>query len=203
MPKKTTKKTSGRGIVLPISESGWERAHAMNIVVYGKKNQTVGLLWCCFTNLHSTKALFVDPLISQEVKEAKMEWLQNQAKLGCFTVLSDNSIFVEEDEVDSDDNTEEDSQDLLAPNMAQMITTISATRKKSIIELMPYKKAKKVKANKKVQKKKVKKPVVKKPVIEKTEHHSVASFVSTPKKKKLMAYARKMLDGGTISYPCQ
>eukprot|EP00957_Ditylum_brightwellii_P044846 3402245-Ditylum_brightwellii.AAC.1 len=29
------------GVILPVSESGWERVHAMHIAVYGKKNQTV------------------------------------------------------------------------------------------------------------------------------------------------------------------
>eukprot|EP00957_Ditylum_brightwellii_P169731 12919556-Ditylum_brightwellii.AAC.1 len=103
--------------------------------------------------------------------------------------------------------------------MVQMLGTLSTTRKtaikkKSVIELVteesdsesdssdsafekrPSKKAKKVKVDKKFKKS------VKKPVTEKKEHLSVASSVSTPE-KKLMAQARKSLEGRMISYPCQ
>eukprot|EP00957_Ditylum_brightwellii_P180638 13760446-Ditylum_brightwellii.AAC.1 len=64
------------GVVLHVSESGWERVHVMHITVYSKKNWTVESLRWCFTNLHCTKAPSGNPLILQEVEEAKITWLQ-------------------------------------------------------------------------------------------------------------------------------
>eukprot|EP00957_Ditylum_brightwellii_P099703 7595304-Ditylum_brightwellii.AAC.1 len=131
-----------------------------------------------------------------------MVWLQSQAKSECLTGLSDDSAFAEEG--DNNEDKEEDSQDFLLPNMVQMLGMLSAAkktataRKKSVIELAneesdsesdssdsafkkrPLKKAKKVKTDRKAEKS------VKKPVTEKAEHISVASSVSTHKKKKLI-----------------
>eukprot|EP00957_Ditylum_brightwellii_P127712 9739525-Ditylum_brightwellii.AAC.2 len=131
-----------------------------------------------------------------------MAWLQIQAKSECLTGLSDDSTLAEEG--DNNEDKKEDSQDFLLPNMVQIRGMLSAAkktataRKKSVIEFAnkdsdsesyssdsafkkrPFKKAKKVKTDRKAEKS------VKKPVIEKIEHISVASSVSTHKKKKLM-----------------
>eukprot|EP00957_Ditylum_brightwellii_P095563 7278739-Ditylum_brightwellii.AAC.1 len=108
--------------------------------------------------------------------------------------------------------------------MAQMCGALSAaakkTSKKSVIELVneesdseldssnsafvkrPAKKAKMVKVARKTKKsvEKAKKSVEKK-VVQKTDHSSISSSVSN--QRKLMAQARKLLGGKTISYPCQ
>eukprot|EP00957_Ditylum_brightwellii_P108939 8310469-Ditylum_brightwellii.AAC.1 len=88
MPRKLAKKSSGRGtaytpakkhflvsnvgVVLPVSESGWERVHAMHIAVYGKKNRIVESLQRCLTNLHRTSAQSGNPSITEEIREAKL-----------------------------------------------------------------------------------------------------------------------------------
>eukprot|EP00957_Ditylum_brightwellii_P088328 6728178-Ditylum_brightwellii.AAC.1 len=94
MPGK--KKASGRGaayitaekcflvsnvsIVLPMLELEWDKVHGIHIELYGAKNRTVESLRCCFTNMHRTKAPSGDPVIAQEIREAKMAWLQICAK---------------------------------------------------------------------------------------------------------------------------
>eukprot|EP00957_Ditylum_brightwellii_P115071 8776479-Ditylum_brightwellii.AAC.1 len=99
MPSK--KKASGRGAayttaenqflvsnistVLPILGSGWDKVHGMHIKLYGAKNRTVELVRRCFTNMHQTKAPSGDPAIAQEIREAKMAWLQTCAKSECST----------------------------------------------------------------------------------------------------------------------
>eukprot|EP00957_Ditylum_brightwellii_P128090 9769732-Ditylum_brightwellii.AAC.1 len=96
MPKKITKKSSDRdmaytpakkrflmsnvGVVLPVSKHGWERVYAMYISVYGKKNRTVESLQWIFANLHQTRAPSGDPSMSEEIREAKLAWLQIRAK---------------------------------------------------------------------------------------------------------------------------
>eukprot|EP00957_Ditylum_brightwellii_P141221 10759585-Ditylum_brightwellii.AAC.1 len=106
MPDK--KKTSGRGaayttaekcflvtnmaIILPMSGLGWDKVHGMHIKLYGAKNRTVESLKRYFTNMHSTKAPSGDPAIAQEIREAKMAWLQIWAKSECSTGLSKESV---------------------------------------------------------------------------------------------------------------
>eukprot|EP00957_Ditylum_brightwellii_P122153 9315330-Ditylum_brightwellii.AAC.1 len=65
-----------------------------------------------------------------------MAWLQIKAKSECSTGLSDNLTFIEEENKHDNNEEEEDSKDLLAPNMAQTIPTMSVSRKKSVIELI-------------------------------------------------------------------
>eukprot|EP00957_Ditylum_brightwellii_P048458 3677000-Ditylum_brightwellii.AAC.1 len=111
----------------------------MHISVYGKQNRTVESLWQTFTNLHQTRAQSGDLSMSEEIREAKLVWLQIKAKLECSTGSSDdNSVFAEEKGDDNDDNEDTKWQDLLVPNMAQMIGMMSAkkTAKKSVIELV-------------------------------------------------------------------
>eukprot|EP00957_Ditylum_brightwellii_P177772 13541530-Ditylum_brightwellii.AAC.1 len=95
MPNK--KKTSGRGaayttaekcffvsnvgIVLLISESGWEKVHGMHIELYGAKKRTLESLRCWFTNMHRTKAPSGDPAIAQDIRGVKMVWLQPSHKI--------------------------------------------------------------------------------------------------------------------------
>eukprot|EP00957_Ditylum_brightwellii_P116864 8914474-Ditylum_brightwellii.AAC.1 len=73
----------------------------------------------------------------EEIRDAKLAWLQIRAKSECLTGSSDdNSVFAEEND---DDNDEDDKlQGLLAPNMAQTIEMLSAkkTAKKLVIELV-------------------------------------------------------------------
>eukprot|EP00957_Ditylum_brightwellii_P129463 9875488-Ditylum_brightwellii.AAC.1 len=61
-------------------EKVWEDVHAMHIAAYDKKNRTVESLRWCFTNLHITRAPSGDPTIAEEFREAKIGWLQIQAK---------------------------------------------------------------------------------------------------------------------------
>eukprot|EP00957_Ditylum_brightwellii_P096239 7330881-Ditylum_brightwellii.AAC.1 len=77
--------------------------------------------------------------MSEEIKEAKLAWIQIRAKSECLTGSSDdNSVFVEEKRDNNDDNEDAKLQKLLAPNMAQMVGTLSAkkTAKKLVIELV-------------------------------------------------------------------
>eukprot|EP00957_Ditylum_brightwellii_P121463 9263687-Ditylum_brightwellii.AAC.1 len=85
----------------------------MHIAVYSKKNRTVESLWQCFTNLHHSRTPSGNPSISEEIREAKLSWLQIQAKSECSTGSSDESMFAEEGDGNEDNNL----QDLLAPNM--------------------------------------------------------------------------------------
>eukprot|EP00957_Ditylum_brightwellii_P002803 215400-Ditylum_brightwellii.AAC.1 len=154
--------------------------------------------------------------MSEEIREAKLAWLQIRAKSECSTGSSDdNSVFVEEKGDNNNNNVDNKLQDLLALNMAQTIGMLSAkkTTKKLAIELVneepdsesdssdsavvkrPVKKAKTGKVARKAKKS------VEKQVEQKTYHSSVAS--SAPNQRKLMAQARKLLEGKTILYPCQ
>eukprot|EP00957_Ditylum_brightwellii_P045540 3452802-Ditylum_brightwellii.AAC.1 len=127
MPKKTTKKSSGRGmvytpakkcflvsnvwVVLPVSEHWWERGHAMQILVYGKKNRTAESL-----SLISTK------------QEILLVILPCQKRTGRQKEKGDNNNNDEDDEL----------QDLLVTNMTQTFGTLSAkkTANKLVIELV-------------------------------------------------------------------
>eukprot|EP00957_Ditylum_brightwellii_P188155 14324152-Ditylum_brightwellii.AAC.1 len=142
MPGK--KKTSGRGsaytttekcflvsnvsIILPILELGWDKMHGMHIKLYGAKIRTVESLRHCFTNMHQTNAPSSDPAIAQEIREAKMAWLQIWAKSECSTELNKESVSESKDKEDG-----MELQELLASHMVQTIPSLSA--KKKVIEL--------------------------------------------------------------------
>eukprot|EP00957_Ditylum_brightwellii_P072656 5521223-Ditylum_brightwellii.AAC.1 len=72
----------------------------MHIKLYGAKNRTVESLKCCFINMHQTKAPPGDPAIAQEIREAKMAWLQIPAKSECWTKSSKESVSESEDKED-------------------------------------------------------------------------------------------------------
>eukprot|EP00957_Ditylum_brightwellii_P097720 7442103-Ditylum_brightwellii.AAC.1 len=80
--------------------------------------------------MHQTKAPSGDPAIVQEIREAKMAWLQICAKSECSTRLIKESASESEDK-DKDDDV--DLQKLLVPQMAQAIPSLSG--KKKVIEL--------------------------------------------------------------------
>eukprot|EP00957_Ditylum_brightwellii_P130708 9971192-Ditylum_brightwellii.AAC.1 len=218
------KKASGRGaayttaekrflvpnvsIVLPILELGWDKVRGMHIELYGAKNRTVESLRCCFTNMHLTKATSGDPAIAQEIREAKMAWLQICTKSECRTGSSEESASESKNKGDEDDV---ELQELLAPQMAQTIPSLS--RKKKVIELDKDELSKsdselsafEEKSFKRLKKESVAKPLAKKStkaVADKTELLSVTSSVLMSEKKKLMKQAKKTLEGKTISYPC-
>eukprot|EP00957_Ditylum_brightwellii_P135015 10294488-Ditylum_brightwellii.AAC.1 len=109
MPKKTSQRgaayTSTKkrflatiiGMVKPISEGGWERAHSSV------------------------------PLIPVEVREAKLAWLQICARLECIMVSSnteeDGSI--SGDGVEEEEDDDDTYKKLLGPGMTQSIPTLS------------------------------------------------------------------------------
>eukprot|EP00957_Ditylum_brightwellii_P027321 2065363-Ditylum_brightwellii.AAC.1 len=68
-PAKKIFLVSNVGVVLPVSEHGWERVHAMHISVYGKKNRNVESLKWTFNNLHCTRAPTSNPSIPEEIRE--------------------------------------------------------------------------------------------------------------------------------------
>eukprot|EP00957_Ditylum_brightwellii_P023310 1759546-Ditylum_brightwellii.AAC.1 len=113
------------GIILLILESGWDRVHGMHIKLYDAKNRTVESLRCCFTNMHRTKAPSGNPAIAQEIREAKMAWLQIWAKSECSTGSSEESVSESEEEEDKDEDM---LQELLAPHMAQTIPSLLAKK---------------------------------------------------------------------------
>eukprot|EP00957_Ditylum_brightwellii_P031808 2411917-Ditylum_brightwellii.AAC.1 len=143
--------------------------------------------------------------------------LHQDLKWQSFDVARGQKSQDEQKKEEDNKKEEEDLQNLLASNMVQTIPTMSVIRNKSVTELVneesesesdisdsaffkrPFKKAKKTKA-KKLQKEKNSK--VEDPVAEMAEHLSVASSVSNPEKMKLMAQARKPLEGRNILYPC-
>eukprot|EP00957_Ditylum_brightwellii_P140831 10727831-Ditylum_brightwellii.AAC.1 len=169
------------------SESGWDKVHGMHIKLYGANNRTVDYLRHCFTNTHQTKAPFGDPAITQEIREAKMAWMQICAKSECSTGSSKESASESKDKKD-----DVELQELLAPQMAQTIPSLSG--KKKVIELGEDKSSKsesnlstfEAKPFKWLKKESVAKPSAKKSskaVADKTELLSVALSVSTSKRK--------------------
>eukprot|EP00957_Ditylum_brightwellii_P055641 4216057-Ditylum_brightwellii.AAC.1 len=96
----------------------------MHIKLYGAKNRTVESLRRCFTNMHQTKAPSSNPAIMQEIREAKMAWVQIRAKSECLTGSSKESV---SESKDKEDDVE--LQELLAPNIAQTIPFLSAKKK--------------------------------------------------------------------------
>eukprot|EP00957_Ditylum_brightwellii_P023357 1763037-Ditylum_brightwellii.AAC.1 len=80
--------------------------------------------------MHWTKAPSGDLAIAQEIREAKMAWLKICAKSECLTGSRGESASESKDE-DKEDNVE--LQELLVPQMAQKIPSLSG--KKKVIEL--------------------------------------------------------------------
>eukprot|EP00957_Ditylum_brightwellii_P079575 6050454-Ditylum_brightwellii.AAC.1 len=96
----------------------------MHIELYGAKNRTVESLMRCFTNMHGTKAPSCDPAIAQEIREAKMAWLQICAKSECSTGSSEESVSESKDK-----EYDVELQELLAPQMAQANPSLSGKKK--------------------------------------------------------------------------
>eukprot|EP00957_Ditylum_brightwellii_P200707 15300233-Ditylum_brightwellii.AAC.1 len=65
---------------------------------------TVESLRRYFTNMYHTKVPSGDPVISQEIREAKMVWLQIQAKSECLIGSSEESVLESKEEDDKEED---------------------------------------------------------------------------------------------------
>eukprot|EP00957_Ditylum_brightwellii_P126828 9667895-Ditylum_brightwellii.AAC.1 len=75
--------------------------------------------------MHQTKAPSGNLVIAQEIREAKMVWLQIWAKLECLTRSSEESGLEGEEEEDKDEDM---LQELLVPHMVQTIPSLLAKK---------------------------------------------------------------------------
>eukprot|EP00957_Ditylum_brightwellii_P053441 4050212-Ditylum_brightwellii.AAC.1 len=91
---------SNISIVLLILDRVWDKVHWMHIELYGANNRTVESLMCCFTNMHQAKAPFGGPAIAQEIREAKMVWMQLCAKSECSPESREESLSESKDKDD-------------------------------------------------------------------------------------------------------